>query len=1322
MNIIDDSDENISIKQYVIDHTVPLQLNPQQKKIEIEKLLLGYYDDIDILYFKTSFILNFLNNPENTQSPSFKNLKPVVSFLKKIYVKDQLEYVNLQKSLISTIEHQNNTEYLIDSDNHLLIQKLQRYLIIYNNKITGKDNYLETQKLLWKIQTPFTNSEDGVQIKNFTDGFRSSIFSEYKNTNLYLQNKDNKRNLTEDYYNYETIRLIPQIIHNFPFSDKKISNKFNNNDIVHEICEDNTKYHNWSDIKEIYNGDRITDIIGYYNRVDNNIKKYEIFDFDKYFNQIYTLKINDNVWIYFNVLYFNDSQDIVKRLSGRVVKKKKNKICIEVPSINIQLTYNKKLYNNFFIYKKDFDGFQFYKPLLLSNNIAFKINITRNDRQYIEPQCIKEYLLLEYNNIKFYKTFFQVNTYLLKKYNVLVSNNDDIAHVNKLLNNKILISDNKQINNVVSSKQITLKSRQKEKDKGYYYILLDIEKEFHDKCSKNKSHIEDFSSSKKNILVKLAEIKRNEKNFEFFPECKQYNTIAKIYRNKRDLENDNYKNNIYFDTALYKNNDNSLKKKVSPGNYAILYDSENNNTLYIRKKVVNSDYWHKVTKLQSDITQYCSDKLLKYNELTEKNTCTLDTFDNICKKWKTIKNNNVFNHLNKQYSLIEKIIKQDHENLYFTNRLKNKINFYYTWNSTFNNNIYDIYIQNTDKLQDNYIGDPSLNYKSDNIEFKNKDTYVQVKIKQHDIIEINQKIKDFISPLLTKCKIDFNNESINIIYDFLNEKYQEECKEKQIETEKINEKIKKKNKKIGKSLDQEKVDQLLISRYKKLWTPLFKNIILDEISIIILTGLEKPIYMTSIKPFISKDIHSYFSEILDLFVLFYQTLPDIINLDYLFKNIEIDKDSIIKNINENTKLKLKYLNIIKSADSLLYKSYKKTYEILNLNFKPNFHLDKNKYDINNPIIKYITSLNESVYKKDRNKKISLINSCCLTNISDKINLHQSLIYPENIEYKIAFIKNQQPQITENLFINTSISFNHFHINKTDQSLPQNNFQSFIEIKDNFIFYKDPLLLDYNKNIDNIKLECKNEYNLIISNINPSKKNLSFIIDSLGVDQNIDIYNIRKHTIFHCIKIIIPRILSKIDNNKIDNFNKSFNKLVENCKNNNIKTLETISACYLNNIEQSFFSLNDKYGNNLIVLCYILIKIIKRILENNNNLYRDIVTYIIESINNVIENSEIDHNLMKMRNEEFREISKNKKLAIYDNIDIKDKPQIKQLKNIGLNVYDIKDNTIDNLQNDTNLNYTNILDPDDAKDPQKTFWEDSNWQSEVKNSEEDYDDS
>lgn len=1322
MSVIDinsDTESEISVKQYIIDYDIPIILTEKQKTHEIEKLLKLYYNDIDVLYTKTSYIMDLINESDsNEYQRKFLNLKPIVSFLKKIYVKNTVEFENFQKGSNLTLIDENGMKYLEDiqkKDKYISVEKFTEYILSYNNHLVNiKDNYLKIQTSLWISQRPFKSSNKKNIILSYTDAFRSSIFPEYKETSIYYVSKDIKNDYSEKFYRYEEIRLIPQIVHDFPIKKNIISNNFTGNETVYKICKnDDTKNHIWKNIDETYCGDTVDDIVGYYNKINSNIEKYQIFDFNEYFNEIDLLKINDKVLLYFNEPYFDENNKLISNIEG-IIKEItiKKKILISVGDLTYN--YNINYHNNFHLYKKNTKIFRFYKPLLLTTNIAFRL-YSDKQKKCITPQSIKEYLLLEHDNIKNFITFYDANTYLLKKYNVEIEKKEDISMFYKLL------EYNKEENfvrhvNVNNYNKLNIKFnnlRQSKKDKGYLKIIKNILEEFTNKYYLNKSQIKNYKSKNINILSDIGNIKKEEKSFEFFSDCKQYNSIAKIYNNKDDLEKDNYKKNIYFDKKL--------SNKVIPGNYAILYDKlEGKNILYVRKKIENFDYWHKVTKLNSDITKYCNNKLLIYDELTKKNTCTIDSFDNICKKWHTVINNKIYHNLRDKNSFLERII--NHYDKYddFKNKLNNKIGFYNIYNSTNNHINYNIHIHIKVNISDNYLGDPELNYNNDSIEFKDKETYVSVKIQQQDIIEIDPEIKKMINPILTTCNLNFSNKIVNQIYNFLN---RHKKKSEQLTNEAKNKKIK-----IQKQFDQSKknfsketINKVECKALSSIWIDFFKNIILEEIAYIILIALNDPLsYITNIIPFNHDSFSQYYESILDLFVSLYSDLNDIDDMGHLFSRVKIDKTLIKNTINDDIFKSDTTNNIYNSAFSSynqkLINSYKREYEVLNKNFKPNFNFNKNKYDVKNTAISYFNGLNlllinETKGQKPKNK-FSIVNACRLIIISPNIHNYWSgfsetipLLPNKKTEYKISFINNKKIKNKENLFNDTSISFSEFIIKK--KHLPnnlseenQNKLNKFVGDSNNKIFYNDALLIDYVTEIDNIKNKCIDNKNSIKIPLNISQNKLFDIIDQLNIDDKIDIYNIRVNSIFHCIKIVIPSILSKIIHKKI-NVKKSddiLNNIIKNSSLNLDKLNEILKNCF-KNIDNILFSLNDNNKSNLSIICYVLFKILFWIF-NKDESYNDIIIYIIHYISKYIDNSEVNYDLLNIKHEEFRESHKNSQLDVYKNMKDDVKSLAKELKKMG---YDVENNkTI--IPDDGPTNYN---DNDDLQ-----------WQ---KNSEDDYDD-
>lgn len=1327
MSIIDinsDTESEISVTQYVIDYDISIILTEEQKKHEVEKLLKLFYDDNDILYTKTSYIMNLINNSNSKSFQSkFKNLKPIVSFLKKIYVKNTVEFDNFQRGSKLTLIDDNSNQYLEDVENkdkYISVERFTDYILSYNNDIINiKDNYLKIQSSLWLLQRPFKSNNKKNIILSYTDAFRSSIFPEFKETSIYYVSKDIKNEYSEKFYRYEEVRLIPQIIHDFPIKKDIISNNFVGNEPVYEICKnDDTRNHIWKNIDVTYQGDTVTDIIGYYNKTNRNIKNPKIWDFDLYFNEIRSLKVKDKVLLYFNVPHFDKNNKLISHIEGLVSSTNKKIIHISVG--NLTYKYNINHHNNFHLYAMNTSMYIFYKPLLLTKNIAFRFLTDNHDKQkkLIVPQSIKEYLLLEYDNIKNFSTFYDANTYLLKKYNVEIEKKKDISMFYKLLNcNKEIPV--KHVNVKHPSKlDITINnSRQNKKDKGYSNIIKYISDDFYEKCSRNKSQIENYKSKNKNILSDISFLSKEEKNFEFFSDCKQFNPIIKIYNSADDLEKDNYnyEKNIYFDE--------NLKNKVTPGDYAILYDKpKDKNILYIRKKISNFDYWQKVTKINSDITKYCNNNLLIYDELVGKNTCVIDSYDNICKKWHTVRNNKKYHNLCNQNLFIEKIINHHDKYYHFKNKLNDKINFYNIYNSTNNHNNYNMNIHININVLDNYLGDPELNYNNDNIEFKDKETYVPVKIQQEDIIDIDPEIKKMIIPMLTKCNLNFSNKIINQIYHFLNrhknisENITNLARKK---TESIQRDIIDQSKKDFSKITINKVKWKLLSPY---WKIFFKNIILEEIAYIILIALNDPLsYIMNIIPFNHDNFSQYYENILDLFVTLYNDTNDIDDISYLFINVKIDKESIKNTINNDIFKSDTTNNIFNSALSPhnqdLIKSYKREYEVLNKNFKPNFNFNKNKYDVGNIAISYFNSLNlllinETKSQKPKNK-LSIVNACGLIIISPDIHNYWSgfseikpLSPDKKTEYKIAFINNKKIKNKENLLNDTSISFSQFIIHgehNISNNLSENNqnkLNEFVENADNKIFHNDPLLKNYVAKIDNIKNCCIDDKDFIKLSLYISQNKLFDIIDLLNIDDKINIYNIRVNSIFHCIKITIPNILSKIIHKKI-NVKKNddpLNNIIKNSPDLPTNQLnEILKHCFknINNISLT----NDNNKSNLSILCYILFKILRRIYIENN----DIVIYIIDCINKYIENNEVNYDLLNIKHEEFRESHKNSQLDVYKNMKDDVKSLAKELKKMG---YDVE-NTKNIIPDDTPLN-TNDND-------------NSQWQQELKNSEDDYDD-
>ena len=645
--IIEFSENNIleapffmDILEEVYDDEARIVLNKDQIKSSIGQLVSNKEGQINTFY---DLLENKIENVDYIKVPS---IIPLV-------MNNKYRYLVPKKG--------EATEVIDDEfDNSKFVKKemFSTYLENFHsvNQVNRANKYTDTARTLYAISKPFTEHEFDTSSNII---HKKTLFTHDCEVIRLEKNLDQ-----DDDYAFDIRRLIGRI--------------------------DLTLYDDR--IHTLYDGDEV-DVVGYYNSArKSNLSNYKVFDFDKYFNHLQNLMEDDQVDI-----LFNDFNAEGKTTNGKIDNIDGDKIIIKI-SKSKHLTYHVKNYNAFYIFKtKDYKKEdQFCKKHLAKSNIMFLFPpeglVSSPFEQFIYPINASELLYVFGDKTRVYNLH-DLDKYCLKPYGLDINelncqrdviksfikkklplrlkfnkrrfvppNNKWISLLNFKKNDIKKYPSNDTFSDCDLSRMIFIKSK---RDFGFSWMLELFKK--HSIKAYGKSDLDKLTKYLEEIPTRLKTIKSDiKKSLEASRKSCEI-VIAKTYKTLEDLQKDNNKKHIYFDSkhdptdySLAQNNDKSSlmttlksnpdmsfevnsiisgKRRVRIGDCAIL-----NADLYERREVDTKGEMWIYKGLYAIVCQ-------------QKRECAFDSIDLKCKHIENMRLTRTQNKLLVHQRLITDIIK-----------------------------------------------------------------------------------------------------------------------------------------------------------------------------------------------------------------------------------------------------------------------------------------------------------------------------------------------------------------------------------------------------------------------------------------------------------------------------------------------------------------------------------------------------------------------------------------------------------------------------------------------------------------------------------------
>jgi len=977
------------------------------------------------------------------------------------------------------------------------------------------------------------------------------------------------------------------------------------------------------------------------------------------------------------------------------------------------------------LYSQSYNDIRTFRDSTL-NRYAYLLD--KNDYGYVYIlQIIKEKVLSKHNSLKAYEDVFN------KKINISKEQHDK---VNKQISQQ---SQNKEIPKIIAKEYMTFEDLELDNKKT---------KIFFDKS---------LDHTKYEILSKINKtLSGNEQIYAIINLLEKNEEMVNKTRGELEYEAKSIVNGT---------------REVLDGHYSILHLPDGSSTLYLRKNITNSQTWIKILKTPFKI---CTNNLQSFDELENNDSLVLDPFELLCKKQKNVKLSIINHILTQQILALESIIVYINDIDNIIESIDLDIEFYkkqfqlFESESLFSienvrrlvnvklpefheeSNIYEDYIGNEDLLDlDAIFG---------NIEYG--ENYAPIigsyTKKEKDKLEDNEDIlKTFIRLLdinLSEPVYNYIIQQILAAYPLKN--LLETFKEKEIE---LNNTILKytKNDKLYKAKkneidalikkQQDKYKEFEINEYKKYYS----RVILYTAAILILViMIEYPTIIVNklipkcVKFFsyigyplssnnATQSLTKYFACIIGSI-----GTPGDLQFDQFTKMSVTDIEAEIVNMIDSIKeVNFNISETLEQKKELLLKIKNKfatdysLYNTLNDSFKPNFDFKGAK--ISNLIINYMNEINNSIKHskilKYSNNIASLINSCCIEQLSNTMNFYNFFKGEPNFKIvhdKIKSLSNDFvitrsliPKIktikTVDLFMNKEIIVpitNHLSFKeKIMFTSSWKNIKYFIEAN-NSIIKNDIIIKELLENFEDVDGWWSNVfYTFLDSNLesitNYIKKyhdatdskiinQLKLIVSGKSFTKS---ENLRE-SIFTYMKFRFPTIISRLVNHKIITDEESpFAKLQESIINNSKfeSILKKYKTLLIKSIDDVFFSSNNDetiITLNISLLSYILIKLLISILyvtlyddqnidhlklnsislqlstiqKQNQRISCHIVYFIIEDFITYIDVNDTDNDKIKKRVEELREKRKQELIAAYSSDAEKRKLQI-LLKKMGLKI-------------------------------------------------------
>lgn len=1253
-------EEDLPIIEDIIDEDSELYLNLDQIKSEITDLLYKKYKWIE-LRRKTSLYFNLF----------FTDI--VESFVGDIDLKPIIE-VN---KIISYDEFKPSNNYLPDPEYDKTVFVKGESLLDFINKYASlnKNNtnpYITTSKNLYNLQKPFqTISPTNYQVIKNTDAFRHSVF---ENGACMQYDPSN--------YSYELLHLIKQI----------------------------TVY--LDDSEEIlYEGDNVK-VVGFYNSVNNNYLKHDIFDLNEYIKNVNHLKLDEKVIIWFNDFFYDNNKKIIKNTYAKVT---------EVTDKYIEFTLDKKLnssevifyYKNrstnpFFVYQEDPVGFIFHKSLLLTHNIAIKLSpknikfiIPNNSSEFDYINLIKPLkkiaklpkqppnvysipiyidtiqLLHNIDNYQFAKTF--IDNYL-NRFAFLTSNtNYGRSHVLTLLSNYLM----KIYNNFKTSKDQLAKELEG-------IAIEDVKKhiDYTKTICKKYDNIEQLNSdNKKQIYFDKEYDKTLYKLRNEAPSHLKGKTLI-AYLRKLLTEEYNFEDVNFEVDAIIKE-----KRRIRPGDIAIL----NNKTKYVRRIIEDEEMW---IKSISTPFPMCNNKLEVYEDLFKDNTVILDPFDLICKKNIEFKLNLKHQRNINKVKYIENILGfiENYDNI--KDEIKKEIRYYtylpddYTYIRHLNTNIVNYYEEDVGyaDFTGNEYDDLNKIF-GDNFEFKeNRGILYKFDKKTEDAPNI-----DIVNTLKNLSNINLDDLHIKYILESVNLRYSLTTVQDAVDKEKLRMDHQKHllTKKHGelKGEQLKKFDETVFGKIKQVeintTKQYYKNVILYITGLLnlLLMSLYPDLLMKEVYPRclqyfsymgypliknVKKSLTRYFACILISVALpndikfgnFYE-----INIDVVEKEINTTIDDILelkydlKKQVEDNKHKLESFEDVIKDDS--------KYQILNTYYRPYFKFIPRKKTEMVTYMKDIYDIikNHPVLKMNIFNNPMITNACCLELLTKKLNYYDLF----NSVNSFKDIHQKMKQIKYKINITKSLIPKHI-IHKT-----YDIFSDFkIAIKSDSFQYKKEKTMDHYEieNMENVYSDVNYNYERIIDQLDDYDHNNIMNIRNMIIDitSYININNVRSSLLCFVnkkLKYILGKIVNQYKfSDKDENIDTELATILKNIYEfdayevilQKVKTMMLDIKCD----EKLIFA--DDIKKAILVISNTLMQFLNDYIDLSKERLIikqscDIIKYLLNSLAKYLTNNDLNSEIIKTSMEQLREKGKQKMMDAYSKDEEQRQIQM-QLKKMG----------------------------------------------------------
>jgi hypothetical protein len=988
--IIDENDvtniiEDVPIEEIRYIEGTSLKLTKEQIIIELSNLLYEFYKNN--VQRKVDLYSNIFKSIQSHKKiSSINNIIPVIECTK--------------------IQYYDNDEFVVDPTNeaeyNIKFEKFQSFLNQFNKLFKSQEGYHSVLASLGKLFTPFqiNKTNNSTTILNNTDAIRI----------VGLNHQQDQ----------QPIRLLQ---------------------------DDVVQHHS------------------YFNKVDDKLQ-YITFDWVIYLEELRKISANDNVEIYFNDFYFHNNQQLTY-LKGTVFRIMNNNIYVKPIDKSMEVfKYNiKDLSTSYFIYDENSTN-KYHKLLLKNNNIHF-LNVTEDIlNKYILPSTFTEIFYLSNKNLSNFNDIKQLlndlnlnindldksaqdilKSLLIKKYPPLkISKNPEFLSSNTFTNivdvNIPFIRDikDKFVDSDVTRYRILHKSLYTE-----YSHILKLISSFMEKKHKNID-IDLLINLKEKLGKQLYTNKyNNEKdncssNNNQFKLTKVYDTIEKLKKDNgkviyydRQLDPTDYKLNLQYD------NDHGLrnelisrkvkvsdldfevktirkgKRKVREGDNSVLI-GVNEDIVYVRRRINDEMVWIKQTKLPF---KFCMDSI--HEDILNEELCSYDTYDNVCKTVKNVKETMKYNDTKQKLESIDAIIEFNKNFDKFLQCVKDDEDFYSNLLKLSDSNNDQITLTELPSIDLDEFDGELFDEMSMIQDFNDASHYDVLPVdKKQDNIDISGPSSSFVLMISNFMELNMDHSDIKYIVDYVNDN---------IKDFNINDKIQNERNKLNKSINKnlynsndeyrQKVDTLVKSKIaaieQKTLSEMYYDIAIHTIALLSLLIMAKypdllinNIYPSCIRfmsylgyPLNEKNSTRSISKYIACLVKGITSGDDVkfskiqsTSIDDLNSSILSIVDDIIK---DDVNLRLRV-----DANKSIIINKKLREDSFNLSsmygFKPSFNFEKPTSKISSYLEYLNTIVSDTKHLKlDISNAPTLFNACCLEQLADDTSYYK--FFYNTSEYK-----------------------------------------------------------------------------------------------------------------------------------------------------------------------------------------------------------------------------------------------------------------------------------------------------------------------------------